>query len=75
MGFLDGPKGWAGSGGVSRLCRRLDGESDVGEKIAEEGLPDEVWSAAACRLVTVELDEVEEWLDFLGLDCRDCLDG
>ena len=73
--FSDGLKRRADSGGTCHVCRWLDSEFDVDKETAEERLPDEGWSAAAWRMVTVELNEMEERKDVLDLDCCDGLDG
>jgi hypothetical protein len=75
FGSSDGPKRWADCGGSSHFYGWLDGEGDIGEKTAEESPPHEEWCATAWRVVTVELDRFEKWMDVLGLDCCDCLDG
>jgi hypothetical protein len=47
FGSSDGLKRWAGCGGSSHFYRRMDGESDIGEKAAEECPPHKEWSATA----------------------------
>jgi hypothetical protein len=45
------------------------------EKALEKCFPDEERSAAAWRVVAVDLNGVKERINVLDLDCCDCFDG